>query len=213
MSLINDALKRAKQAQQKNAPPAAGSTLRPAEPARPVAAPRSILLPILAAAALVLVGAILIVVALSRGLRSKSAEPAESRPITVSHNDQPKDATTLSQPANISSRPDQPIQRATIQTTPTNEPPPTVSVAAPSATQIVVSAEGTNAATVVQVPAEPQLPRLQGILFNPARPTAFLNGKSVVVGGRAGEYTVVAITKQAVTVERAGQTNVLKLEE
>jgi hypothetical protein len=77
----------------------------------------------------------------------------------------------------------------------------------------VAAAESSNVVAVAQFPPEPQLPKLQGIVFNPTRPTAFLNGKSVVVGGRVGEFTVLAITKQIVTVERFGQTNALTMEE
>lgn len=194
MSLINDALKRAKQAQKKPAPPPTGMPLRPAESARSVNASRSLLLPIVAAALLVFVGGVLIVVALTRGFGLKSDEPVVSKSAVVAPKDNPGTAATLSQPA------------------PTNPPPP-AAVVSPVVTQAAVTVESSNAVPLVSVPPEPQLPRLQGILFNPARPTAFLNGKSVVVGGRAGEFTVVAITKLAVTVERAGRTNVLAMEE
>jgi hypothetical protein len=197
MSLINDALKRAKLAQQKQAPPPAGMPLRPAERTHPVNAPRPLLLPILAAAMLVLVGGILIVVALSRGLRLKSDEPVAGQSVVESPQ------TSDVSPASAST-----TSAVVLPSVPINAGEPVA-----AATRAVGAVEGSNSVPVVPAPREPQLPRLQGILFNPARPTAFLNGKSVVVGGRVGEYTVVAITKQAVTVERAGQTNVLTMEE
>lgn len=210
MSLINDALKRAKQAQQKSSLPRTGAPLRPAEPARSVNAPRSLLLPILAAALLVLVGGILIVVALSRGFGLKSVEPVASQP----------DVLLKDKPTNPSSRavavsPTTSGSTPTVvsQPVPTNPPQSPVAVVTSVVTQAGVTVESSNALPLAQVPPEPRLPKLQGIVFNPARPTAFLNGKSVVVGGRVGEYTVLAITKQAVTVERAGQTNVLTMEE
>jgi hypothetical protein len=57
------------------------------------------------------------------------------------------------------------------------------------------------------------LPKLQGIFYRPNRPSALLNGKTVMIGGRSGEFLVVAITQQSVTVARAGKTNVLSLPE
>jgi hypothetical protein len=212
MSLINDALKRAKQAQKRPSPPPAGVPLRPAESVRSGNAPRPLLMPILAAALLVFVGGVLIVVALTRGFGIKPGEPVASKSAVVSPTDNPGTSATLPRMADVS--PATRIATPVIaqQPVPTNLPS-TAAVAAPVVTQSVLPVESSNAVTVVQVPPAPQLPRLQGIVFNPARPTAFLNGKSVVAGGRVGEYTVIAITKQTVTVERSGQTNVLTMEE
>jgi hypothetical protein len=63
----------------------------------------------------------------------------------------------------------------------------------------------------VERPPPPPLPKLQGIFYRPERPAALLNGKTVLIGGMSGEYRVVAISQQSATVERAGQTNVLKM--
>jgi len=212
MSLINDALKRAKQAQQKITPASAAGSLRPAGPARAVNAPRSLLLPILAAAMLVSVGSILIVVAFSRGFRSKTDEPLTDLPAASSSKDDPGAVAMLSQATADSRATSSSVPPGAFQATQANnaQSPTTVPTVV---TQSVLMAKSSNAAPVTLTLPEPELPKLQGILFNPARPTAFLNGKSVVVGGRAGEFTVVAITKLAVTVERAGQTNVLVMEE
>lgn len=212
MSLINDALKRAKQVQKKPSPPLAGVPLRPAEPVRSVNAPRPLLLPILAAAALVFMGGVLIVVALTRGFGLKSGEPVAINSDVVAPKDNPRTAATLSRTAEVAPATRIATPGAALQPAPTNPPPPAAGVAS-VVTQAVVTVESSNAVAVVRVPLEPQLPRLQGIIFSPTRPTAFLNGKSVVVGGRVGDYTVLAITKQAVTVERSGQTNVLTMEE
>jgi hypothetical protein len=172
-----------------------------------VHAPRALLLPIVAAALLVFVGGILIVVALSRGLSVNTVEPVAGRAVVVS----PKDAS-LTREADIR------LTRgaAPSVTSPsvlTNPPLPTVVAGDSVVTQVVAAAESSNVVAVAQFPPEPQLPKLQGIVFNPTRPTAFLNGKSVAVGGRGGEFTVLAITKQIVTVERFGQTNALTMEE
>lgn len=212
MSLINDALKRAKQAQKKPSLPPAGVPLRPAEPARAVNAPRPLVLPIVAAALLVFVGGVLIVVALTRGFGLKSDEPVANKSAGVPPQSHSGTAASLPRTAAVSPTTRMPAPVAAAPSVPTN-PPPVAAVVASVVTQAVTTIESTNAGPVVQAPPEPPLPRLQGILFNPARPTAFLNGKSVVVGSRAGDFTVVAITKLAVTVERAGQTNVLTMEE
>jgi hypothetical protein len=199
MSLINDALKRAKQAQQKNAPPPpSAAPLRPVEaPLRRSPPPRSLLVPIVVAVVLMFVGAVVLVLALKGGGKTDSGN------------------NTLTQASAVTPTPSAPVDRATnvsvaVQPTPpiiTNAP----SVVVPTViTQTVVIIEKAEPVTNAVPPA---LPKLQGILYNPARPTAFLSGKSYVIGGRVGEFTVVGITKQSVTVERAGQTNVLTMEE
>lgn len=215
MSLINDALKRAKHAQQKHAPPAAAAApMRPVETKRPARAPRSLLLPFLIAAVLVLVGGVLIVVAVSRGVRPRSTPDSDTvaaNPSAPAVQGVSGSSTVTPQPVNSSSASPVPSVAPVVQpaqVTPATTAPPVTTV-----TQTVVVVEPAAPVAVVPAPPVPQLPKLQGILFNPAKPTAFLNGKSYVVGGRVGEYTVLAITKQAVTVERAGQTNVLTMEE
>jgi len=77
---------------------------------------------------------------------------------------------------------------------------------------VIAPVGATNVAAVVPEP-QPALPKLQGIVYRPDRPSALLNGKTVLIGGRSGDFLVVAITQQAVTVVRAGQTNVLMLTE
>src|SRR5688572_32187261 len=62
-------------------------------------------------------------------------------------------------------------------------------------------------------PAIPALPKLNGIFFNPTKPTAIVNNKLVSAGSRVGEFTVLAITQSSVTLAGGGQTNVLSLSE
>jgi len=59
--------------------------------------------------------------------------------------------------------------------------------------------------------APPVWPKLQGIFYATRNPSAVLNGKSVFIGGRVGEFVVAAIERQSVTVVGAGLTNVLSL--
>jgi hypothetical protein len=77
----------------------------------------------------------------------------------------------------------------------------------------VAAATNPPAVPVEAPPAPPPLPKLQGIFYRPDRPSALLNGRTVFVGGRSGEFLVLAITQTSVTVTRAGQTNVLELPE
>jgi hypothetical protein len=65
--------------------------------------------------------------------------------------------------------------------------------------------------TVEQLP--PLEPKLQGILFNPTRPSAIVNGKNVFVGDPVGEFSVLAITRGTVILGSATATNVLSLSE
>jgi len=53
--------------------------------------------------------------------------------------------------------------------------------------------------------------KLQGIVFNPQRPSALVNGRTVFIGDRVREMRVVAISMATLTLSGAGQTNVLSL--
>ena len=68
-----------------------------------------------------------------------------------------------------------------------------------------------NVVAVVPPPPPPPEPKLQGILFDPTRPCAIVEGKMVFVGGRAGRFHVTAISKNDVTLENGTEKKVLKL--
>jgi hypothetical protein len=54
--------------------------------------------------------------------------------------------------------------------------------------------------------------RLQGISYNPTRPSAIINGNTFFVGEKVADWTVTAISNQAVTLQdSSGQTNILSL--
>ena len=55
------------------------------------------------------------------------------------------------------------------------------------------------------------LPKLQGIVYSPARPWAIVNGRTVHAGDRLGEFRVREISQYTVTLERADGSQV-KLE-
>jgi len=57
-----------------------------------------------------------------------------------------------------------------------------------------------------------QPPRLQGISYNPTRPSAIINGNTLFVGERVADWTVTAINSEHVTLQDDnGQTNILSL--
>jgi hypothetical protein len=106
----------------------------------------------------------------------------------------------------------QPIPAAVVTTSPAAAPATGNTEAA--TTQPMTEPASTLAAQLVIVASElapPPLPKLQGVFYRPDRPAALLDGKTVLVGSTSGEYSVVAISQQGVTVVRAGQTNVLNM--
>lgn len=62
-------------------------------------------------------------------------------------------------------------------------------------------------------PPKPEFPELtlRGILYNPTRPAALINGKPIFVGGTVSGVKVIAIERDNVTVELAGERKVLNL--
>lgn len=235
MSLINDALKRAKHAQQKSPPPTSpGLVLRPIESGRGKQSNLVTLLP-LAVVVLAGVGGLMIWFAMgASGIRpspttvvqARSASPPAATqrkptpmaqtsletPLTKAASTQPVASPSASAPparapeatpAQSISQPSSSIIAATVSPAPVSASVP--ASAAPTATipQAVVVASGP--------PPPPALPKLQGIFYRPERPAALLDGKMVLVGRTSGEYHVVAISQQSVTVMRAGQTNILNM--
>lgn len=191
MSLINDALKRAKQAQDKSVPPtAAGASMRPAE-TTPVKAPgMGILMPLFIGAILVLVGGALVWMAMTRNGEKKAAATSATTNAVASAEVAGSTATTEAdeaKKANESSAPA--VVAASV------ELPNTAAGAANALTNAVVDTT----------------PKLQGIMYRAKQPVAVVNGKNVMVGSKLGEYQVVAIEQQSVTVVKAGVTNVLTL--
>jgi hypothetical protein len=71
----------------------------------------------------------------------------------------------------------------------------------------------TNAPSLADTPPKPAPPKLQGIVFNPRRPSALINGKPVFIGDRVGEFHVIAIDQESATLAGAGQTNILTLDQ
>jgi hypothetical protein len=194
MSLINDALKRAKQAHENLPPPpptAAVPQFRPVEPVphHPGIAPGVLMLSALCV--LLLLGLLISWVWVQRhssqaGVVVQTAAPA------------PPAETAAVKPT--------PAPAAVAAT-----PPPAPELAPTPAAIPIPSPE-----PVVVVPVEAPPPpkpalKLQGIVYNPLRPAAMISGKTLFIGDKTGEWRVTAIDQESATLVSASHTNVLTL--
>ncbi|HEY1717942.1 MAG TPA: hypothetical protein VGH42_06560 [Verrucomicrobiae bacterium] len=166
MSLINDALKRARQSQQKNPP--GGPPLFPVE----IKTRGGIgwFLPTVIVALVVAAG-IFIVMALAR--RTPPSPVAVAPEISVTQ------------------------QIGSVSVPPSNPP------AAVSTTNGASTNEAPISNSVPPPPPPPPEPKLQGIIYDPAKPWAIVNGKTVYVGDHVGDFRVKEITKNSVTLQNA----------
>ncbi len=216
MSLINDALKRAHQAQQQKPPSAPPAQFRPVESAQ-----RRSRLPVLVAvsAVVLLVGSgVLIGLAVQkRGATQTSAPVVQS----TAQPAQPASATPAAKPAptvvqqKTGASPAPANKAATRNSNVTQSKPPeggTPNGQAQAVSKPVATGQIQQAA-VQAAPPKTALPRLQGIFYRPDRPSAVLSGKVVLVGGSVDDFRVLAIQRNSVTIARNGQTNVLTLPE
>lgn len=196
MSLINDALKRAKQSQQENPPTTPALEFRPVEPAQ-----QSQNRP-----ALLYVGLTCVAVAIL-GLSGLLVHfISESKPNTLL----------------VAARTIEPLQPAAAPLEPATAPEP-VSAQPPAAPVTTVSAPEPNAQSAPAHPittpepvavvaaSEPAPPKLQGIFFNPQNPSAVIGGRSVYLGDRVNGFRIMGISPVAVTLVSATETNVLSL--
>jgi len=207
MSLINDALKRAREAQgQAPPPPPSPLEFRPVELAQLRKQGPSFTL-IVTVCIAVFLGGLLIWQWLgksnaTRSMAAKAApleSPASAPPATVT--------TPTAPPISVSGKVPQPLPATEIKMAasaplPVTEiPPSTVPAIQPAAPVSVPVIE----------PAKPAPPRLQAIVFRRSRPSAMISGKTLFVGDKFGELRVVAISEDSATLVGGGQTNVLIL--
>lgn len=184
MSLINEALKRAKQAQQENPATPPPLEFRSEEPGE--IPPRR--------ATLLIVGITLVVVMIlgMAGMliwfvaRANSALPVVARVA-----DAPLPATG-SEPETTANVP--PVS-APVQVEPP-EPPNTNRV--PVVAQMVEA-------------IQPPVLKLQGIFFSPSRPSVVVNGKTMYLGDRVNGFRLIAVSPVAATFVSATETNLLSL--
>jgi hypothetical protein len=217
MSLINDALKQAKQAQQEAAPPPMPNLqLRPIEAAQYTRPAGGVMWP----AALVAIALLLLVIVWQQAHRTTPAQPAEvkARPAM------PATPTSAQQPAPPVVAP-APVVQSRPEPAPSPVPAPTA-----GSTDVVQIAAGPltidrttainpddgipNPPAATEAPApKPALPKLQAIVFVPIRPSVMISGRTLFIGDKLDGLRVAAIDRESVTLVGAGQTNVLTLPE
>jgi len=230
MSQVNDALKRAKQAQKKGPPPAIASpTSRHAESVHRKHLTAGLFWLFTAVALVAVIGCVLWFVVRTDGasaspaivVQAKTASGRDHRSSSVAQQTEPI-SSAFSQPvAPTASAMAADAVRATVAQpgVPTDASflAPSSSASASSPTDPVAlgpSRPATVTQTVVVASGlhpPPPLPKLQGIFYQPNRPRAVLDGRSAWIGKMLGEYLVVDISQQNVTVVRAGQTNILEM--
>ena len=196
MSLINDALKRAKQAHEKKGQPLMQGAPLHTTPAKPA---RTIFGPVMISGAvilLVLIAGIFFLVSRTHPGKSFSKDTVADQTAQETLPARVNAPRTVSSPETSKPAATPKMQRIASPTNPQDVPPTIPSLrTAPKPD-----------------PAHP-FPdvRLQGILYQPGRPAAIINGRTLFVGGRVADVTVIAITPESATVTWRGLTNVLIL--
>jgi hypothetical protein len=89
--------------------------------------------------------------------------------------------------------------------------PEAVSVVTPPAAVADTNPPAISNAIVEATPPPPE-PKLQGILFDPKRPCAIVDGAMVFAGDRVRGFRVTAISRHSVTLKKGTDTKVLSLD-
>jgi hypothetical protein len=209
MSLINDALKRAKQAEaQRSAQTTPGPRLQPVEPVPEGKRISNLLMPGLAVA---FIGVTLFLAwrVLHTGGSVQpvvAAQPAAGTATTIAvapPTPAQQVPPTLEAKPNAQSSSPLPAPNASVESAPASSPTP--SQAAP------VAEVSPPSVTPLALTEKPAPLRLQGILYRPGHPAAMIGGKMVFIGDKLGEWRVSAIDQESATLIAAGQTNILTL--
>jgi hypothetical protein len=230
MSLINDALKRAKQSQQDTPlPELPGPQLRPVDPETYVRRGIGLALPIVLATVALLI--LLFVWQYSQRHATDSQKQQTGAAQQATQSGPPWTSTAVRARGPETTLPSAGTEpsKGSGARTPASDPRSTALSAAPDARssvaptngpQLLAKAEsnsvstGTNGPDLAAVqPPKPAPPKLQGIVFNPRRPSAVINGRTLFIGDRFGEFRVRGITHDTVVLVGGGKTNVLSLEE
>ena len=210
MSLINDALNRAKQAQQQN--PFGGQPVVPLQPVDYASRPNYLLR---SAAALLAV----VTLACSGWFFWKWWSSRGERRSVVAVNEAKGDSA-----AQVNVRPQSSPRKPVIQVstnivvrsnaTATTTPPAEVSPT-PTNASIATPQASADAPAPAAEPAPPPSPfadlKLRSIIYREDKPAAVINGDMLYVGDEIRGARVVRIERYSVTVERKGETNELRL--
>jgi hypothetical protein len=191
MSLINDALKRASQAQPPPPPVEAPPPVQAAEHKSPIGW-LVIVLPVL----------LLFIVALAGWFVFKGWQAG--RQLSANRVSLAARETAGEEPSTDYKK-GQPISPSATSTSDSSKS---------QAGKVVTAGSVTNTELTALEPTKPSPPvfKLQGIFYRPARPSAMVNSKTVFVGDKVATARILAIGRESVTLECEGQTKVLTLE-
>jgi hypothetical protein len=201
MSLINDALKRATQAQPATATAPQSETPMQAAPQRRPAGLPVYFTPVLL---FIISGACWFLVKGWDAQRQAGIYPA---PITVHARENSPAAAT--EPAGTAGREMEFPIPADRQFALNDAPTPSASAPPPAGT--IDSASVPSEPATQEPPAAPAF-KLQGIFYRPSNPSAVVNSKTVYIGDLILNGKIKAIDRQSVTLEVGGTTQVLTLQ-
>lgn len=195
--MINDALRRAKAAQDKAQPPEDSKPqFRPVDPAAPMHT-RSILPYFIGAVILVATIAFSAIVLTRAQQRRTQIDGAAGKVVAVD-GALPVQARAASPAEDGQKIADDAALK------------PKTEAAKGTAGEASDETAATNAVAVV-APLKPPEPRLQAIFYSPKRPSAMIDGKTYLVGDKLREFKITAIDTQSATLVSAARTNVLVL--
>jgi hypothetical protein len=227
MSLINDALKRAKQANHEApAAPPPVPHFRPVEPGPPaVRYGVGMLLPI-SLAVVALLTVLLLWVLLKRDGSVTKTEPGSQLAVAARTLPSPDAASSATDPAaaSLSGAGQFPNRSANAKSGAGNAPDPTMTApdstsptlsAAPNSLSTNLPPGASESADTNHAPETTPAPvplKLQGIVYNPKRPSALINGRVMFVGDRIRDQRILAIHSDSVLLAGVGRTNLLSLD-
>jgi hypothetical protein len=204
MSLINDALKRVKEAQPATAPtPEPDQPMQPAEPQTEPPHSKSLPPYFLPAVLIVMSGACWFLI---NGWEAKRQAGLYPTPIVV-HAREATPETGVAPTTDAQKAPSNPTQTPSRNVAEqTGSPSPTTS------NSTIAAVETPTSQSKPEMLPRPQLTfKLQGIFYRPSNPSAVVNTKTVFIGDVVNEAKVTAIDRQSVTLVLEGQTKVLTL--
>ena len=223
MSLINDALRRAKAAQQETPPPSDAPIphFRPVEPVTQQATRHGVgvFLPI----SLGLVALLTLLLLWELSKRSSGTSGGQKAPLAVAArtSTSAQAPTTTSDSSPNAARPsgDTPMLAKAAAGSAPDPSAPGAQHTTDASTQVTNSAgvvpessDSNRLAATEPLVAQPPPLKLQSIVFSPTRPSAMINGRVVFLGERLREYRVQAIHRDDVVLVATGRTNILSLE-
>jgi type II secretory pathway component PulC len=219
MSLINEALKRANQAQSQQETEASRQfpSQTASEPRmRPVEAKASSTAPVIyiltTALIVVLLGAMLLLWMWSKSNQQTVAQNNES---VLVHNTEMKPVTaTVASSEAVPAHPNAiPVKAVLSTNAPIVAQPPAIEVKAEGLQPLVTAPTPAESVAVPEtapiVPSFPTL-KLQGIFYNRVNPAAVINGKTYSVGGAISGARITKIEPDKVIVEWNGETRILE---